>query len=147
MLVLSTVVAPISASASVMQIMKINVSGARMRSGPGDYPIIRSLKKGTKVLYAGKKSKAFYYVKTTDGKTGWVFRDFLSPYGAVNSNSLYRARSKASVYKRPSTSSSRVTKVSSGAYVFVYATRGGWAFVKTTSGKGGYMKLSALRKA
>lgn len=147
MLVVSTVVAPLSASASVWKIMKINVSGARLRTGPGDYPWTKSLKKGTQVLYKGKSSKAFYQVTTKDGTTGWVYKEYLSNYGAVNSSQVYRTRSSAKLYKSPSTSAHRVTTVSSGAYVLVYATRGGWAYVKTTSGKGGYMKTSSLKKA
>ena len=144
-LVLSTVIAPVSAYAGIVKIMKINTN-ARLRSGPGDYPWSKILKKGTKVLYAGRKSKAFCYVKTTDGSTGWVFRDFLSEYGAVNSSSIYKTNGKATVYSSPSTSSGKVKSLSKGAYVMVYATKGGWAYVRTTSGKGGYMQVSKLTK-
>ena len=147
MLVVSTMVAPLSASAATWKIMKINVSGAHLRTGPGDYPWIKSLSKGTQVLFKGKTSKAFCQVTTKDGSTGWVYKEYLSNYGAVNSKQVYRTRSKTKLYKSPSTSARRVTTVSSGAYVLVYATRGGWAYVKTTSGKGGYMKTSSLKKA
>lgn len=148
MLVLSTVIAPVSASAkSVVKVMKITVDGARLRTGPGDYPWTKSLKKGTKVLYAGKKEKAFCYVKTSDGSTGWVFNEFLGAYGAVNSGSVYRTTGKATLYKKNSTHSSRVTSVSKNSFILVYATKGGWAYVKTMSGKGGFMQLKNLKKA
>ena len=101
----------------------------------------------TKVLYSGKKTNAFCLVKLSDGTSGYVFRDFLSEYGAVSSSKVYRTTQKAKVYKKPSTSSSKVVTLSKNAFVMVYATKSGWAYVKTVSGKGGYMKLSALTKA
>lgn len=149
MLILSTIIAPVSAYASskTTKVMTINVDGARLRSGPGNYSVIKSLKKGTKVLYSGKKTNAFCLVKLSDGTSGYVFRDFLSEYGAVSSSKVYRTTQKAKVYKKPSTSSSKVVTLSKNAFVMVYATKSGWAYVKTVSGKGGYMKLSALTKA
>ena len=149
-LILSTVIAPVSASAKsgVAKIYKISTN-ANLRD-PDDYQhIMTFLKKGTKVLWTGKtnsKNKAFYLVTTTDGKTGYVFRDNLSEYGAVNLNQVYKTSSKTKLYKKPSTGSSSIATVGKGRYVLVYSTASGWAYVKTTSGKGGYMKLSSLKK-
>lgn len=148
MLIISTIIAPVSASASssVAKIMKINTN-ANLRN-PSDYEdIIGFLKKGTKVLWAGKTKKAFLLVTTTDGKTGYIYKDYLSSYGAVNKNQIYKTKSSAKIYKKASTSSSKVTSVGKGRYVLVYARSSSWAYVKTTSGKGGYMKMSALSKA
>ena len=149
-LILSTVIAPLSASAAsgTAKILKVNTN-ANLRD-PDDYQHVLSyMKSGTKVLWTGKtskKNKAFYLVTTTSGLTGYVFRDYLSEYGAVNLNQLYKTRSEAKIYKKPSTSSHKVTSVGKGRFVLVYGTSSGWAYVKTTSGKGGYMKLSSLKK-
>jgi len=145
MMLVSIVAAPFSATAEVAKILKIN-KNANLRN-PSDYnDVLGYLKKGTKVLWTGKTKKAFYLVTTTSGKTGYIFRDYLSEYGAVNKNQIYMTKSSAKVYKRPSTSSKCVAKLGSKKYVLVYTTQNGWAYVKTTSGKGGYMKTSALRK-
>ena len=146
-MILSTVIAPLSASAAsgTAKILKVNTN-ANLRD-PDDYQHILSyMKSGTKVLWTGKTKKAFYLVTTTGGQTGYVFRDYLSRYGAVNLSQLYKTRSSAKIYKKPSTSSRKVTSVGKGRFVLVYGTSSGWAYVKTTSGKGGYMKLSNLKK-
>jgi len=146
-LAVSMLIAPMSALASSeIKIMKVTVDGARMRSGAGNYEVIGSLKKGDKVLYAGKQVKAFCLVRTTGGKQGYVYKEFLKSYGAVKASQVYYTTSKANLYKKASTSSSRIKKLSKHECVFVYETRGGWAYVKTTSGKGGFMKTSYLAK-
>ena len=145
-LIVSTFVAPISASASgTAKILKVN-TGSYLRDPSDYYNIIGNVKKGTKVLWTGKTKKAFYLVTTTDGKTGYIYKDYLDEYGAVSKSQIYVTKSSARVYKKNSTDSKVVSKLGSGKYVLVYATKGGWAYVKTTSGKGGYMKTSSLKK-
>ena len=146
MLLASIFVVPASA-ASVVKVMKINVSGARLRKGPGESDIITSLKKGTKVLYTGKKVNAFCYVRTSNGKKGYVYDKFLSTYGAAYSNQVYYTTKKINMYRRASTRSGRVKKLSKRTLVIVYEVRGSWAYVKTLSGKGGFVKASSLSKA
>jgi len=148
MLLTSMVLAPISASASVVRIMKVNVNGARLRTGPGESSILKpSLKKGERVFYWGKHANAFYYVRTSTGRVGYVYKRYLTSYGAVNSSQIYYAAGKVNVYKKTSTGARRVTKLSNRQHVIVYEARGGWAYIKTLSGKGGYVKMSSLRKA
>ena len=144
-MLVSIVATPFSASASVAKILKIN-KNANLRNPDDYYDVLSYLKKGTKVLWTGKTKKAFYLVTTTSGKTGYVFRDNLSEYGAVNKNQIYVTRSSAKIYKKPSTSSRCVAKLGSHKYVLVYTTQNGWDYVKTTSGKGGFIKTSALKK-
>ena len=147
LLVATMVAAPMSAMAKTVQIMKINVDGARLRSGPGASAIITSLKKGTKVFYAGKQIHAFCSVRTLGGKTGYVYKPFLSADGAVESKQVYYTTGKCGLYKKPSTGSSRKATLSKHTYVVVFEVRGNWAYVKTTSGKGGFVKFSNLAKA
>ena len=146
MLLASFFAVPASA-ASVVKVMKINVSGARLRSGPGASEIITSLKKGTKVLYTGKKTNAFCYVRTSSGKKGYVYDKFLSTYGAAYSKQLYSTTKKIHMFRKASTKSSKIKKLSKHTLVIVYEVRGSWAYVKTLSGKGGFVKASCLTKA
>ena len=146
LLITTVVLAPMSAYAKTVKIMKVNVEGARLRSGPGAYPVITSLKKGTRVLYAGTKKNAFLQVRTSGGKTGYVYKPFLTAYGAVQSKQVFHVTSTTGLYKKPKTSSSKVQNLKANQRVIVYEARGNWAYVKTLSGKGGFVKVSKLAK-
>ncbi len=151
LLIVSILLAPMSAMAaskSMVQILKVNVDGARLRSGPSsDYGVITSLDKGSKVLYCGKQKNSFSYVCTAYGRKGYIFRDYLTAYGAAYSSQIYRAKKKVKVYKKATTGSGRATTLGKGQHVIVYQTKGSWAYIKTLGGKGGYVKKSALSKA
>ena len=144
LLAIAMLMMPVSASAKVVKIMKINVEGARMRTGSGLIIQKPSLKKGEKVFYAGKKYKSFCYVCTTSGRKGYVYDKFLSSYGAVNSSQVYRTKGKTALYKK--VGSGKKGTIGKGKYVMVYEVRGNWAYVKTTSGTGGYVRTSSLTK-
>ena len=145
MLLVSMFVLPTSAYAKTSKILKVN-TGSNLRD-PNDYRnVVGHVKKGAKVLWNGKTKKAFYLVTTSSGKTGYIYKSYLSEYGAVNKSQIYVTKSSCRIYKKNSTSSKTVAKLSAGKYVLVYATQKGWAYVKTTSGKGGFMKTSNLRK-
>lgn len=145
-LVLLVSVFAVPASAASLKIMKINVSGARLRSGPGDYSVIKSLKKGTKVLYTGKKVDAFCQVRTSGGKVGYVYDKFLSAYGAADSSQVFYTNKATTMRRSNSSKSGKVKKLSKKTLVLVYNVKGSWAYCKTISGKGGYVKISALTK-
>lgn len=150
LLVASLMSAPMSALASskTVQILKVSVDGARLRSGPSsEYSIITSLSKGSKVFYAGSQKNSFCYICTSHGKKGYVFRDFLSSYGVAYKSQIYYASKSAKVHKKASSGSSGVTTLSKGQHVLVYQTKGSWAYIKTLGGKGGYVKKSVLKKA
>lgn len=141
-------VSALAASKSTVQILKVNVDGARLRSGPSsDYSVLTSLDKGSKVIYLGKEKNSFSYVCTAYGKKGYIFRDYLTSYGAAYSSQIYRAKKKVKAYKKATTSSGRATTLGKGQLVIVYQVKGNWAYIKTLGGKGGYVKTSALKKA
>ena len=150
LLVLTAVLAPMSAYAarSTVQILKVTVDGARLRSGPSsEHSILTSLDEGSKVFYLDKQKDSFCYVCTSYGAKGYVFRDYLASYGAAYKDQIYYARSKAKVYKKASSGSSRVTTLGKGQHVIVYQVKGNWAYIKTLGGKGGYVRKSSLSKA
>lgn len=150
LLVASTLLAPVSALAAskkTVQIMQVNVDGARLRSGPSSsYDVITSVENGAKVFYLGKEKDSFYYVATSHGRKGYMYKGFLKSYGACYSNQIYYATKKIGVYKKAG-GSGRKTYLSKGQHVIVYQVKGKWAYIKTLGGTGGYVKKSALKKA
>lgn len=150
LLAVSMLLAPLSAMAasSKAYIMRVNVSGARLHSSTdADHTIVAKLSKGSKVLYWGSKNGAMYKVVTLSGKTGYVYKNYLSVYGAVKKSSVYVTRAKTKLYKRSGSSLKGNGTLSAGKYVVVYRTYGNWAYVKTMSGKGAYVNKNYLKKA
>ena len=146
-LVLVLTLAPLSALAAsrTAKILKVNVDKARMReSATGE--IITTLNKGTKVLYLNRTDGAYCKVCTTDGTTGYVYKSFLSNYGAVRADQVYVTKASTTLYRRSGNSLRKSSTVKEGVYMLVYKTNGSWAQVKSMTGKSGYMKLSSLKK-
>lgn len=149
-LLLATAIVPAGASAAKkIQILKVTVDGARVRQGPSSaYGVKTSVKKGGKVFYLGKMKNSFAYIRTSGGTQGYMYKGFLKSYGTCYKSQVYYSKkSGLKVYKKPSTRSSKVTKLSKHQHVIVYQVKGKWAYVKTVSGKGGYCQASALGKA
>jgi uncharacterized protein YgiM (DUF1202 family) len=138
-----------ASAASKIQILKVVVDGARVRQGPSSaYSVKTSVKKGGKVFYLGKMKNSFAYIRTSGGTQGYMYKGFLKSYGSCYKSQVYYSRkSGLGVYKKPSTSSSKVTKLSKYQHVIVYQVKGSWAYIKTLSGKGGYVKGGSLGKA
>lgn len=149
-LVVSMLAMPMSASAATkVKILKVTADGARVRKGPAStYDVVTSVKKGGKVFYLGKTKNSFAYVRTSSGTTGFMYNGFLKSYGTCYKSQIYYSKkSKVPVYKKASTSSKRVTKLSKKQHVIVYQVKGSWAYIKTLGGTGGYVKKSNLKKA
>lgn len=149
MLVLSMAAAPMSAMAAasrIVQVLKVNVEGARLREGPSsEYNVITSLPKNSRVFYLGQKSAAFCCVRTTDGKTGYVYDGFLDMYGAVRMDQIYYAvKNSVPVYKKASTSSGYAGTLNANDHIIVFRTSGEWGFIKNLNGRSGFVKLNSL---
>lgn len=129
-------------------ILTVNTDRSRLRDGSdANSSVITTLRKGTKVLYWGVKSNAFMKVATSSGKVGYVYRNFLSVYGAIRKNQIYVTNTPATIYKKSGSKLKSFAKVSSGKYLMVVAQNSVWAYVRTMTGKSGYIKSSALSKA
>ena len=139
----------LAASKKVVQILKVTVDGARVRKGPSSaYDVITSVKRGGRVFYLGKTKDSFCYVRTSTGETGFMYRGFLKAYGAVGVDQVYYCKAKsAKVYKRNGKSLRSIGKLYRNQHVIVYEVRGKWAYIKSLSGKSGYIRKSALAKA
>ena len=151
LLVASMLIAPVSALAAskkTVQILQVNVDGARLRKGPGSsYDVVTSVKNGAKVFYLGTEKSSFYKVRTDHGAVGYMYKGFLKSYGACYKDQVYYATKKTKAYKKASTHSSSKATLSKGQHVIVYQVKGNWAYIKTLGGTGGYVKKSALKKA
>ena len=147
LLILVLVLAPMSgvAATKTAKILKINVDQARMRTGASG-EIITTLARGTKVLYLNRTDGAFCKVCTTDGTTGYVYKGFLSSYGSVRADQVYVTKGSTTLYKLSGNSLRKSSTLKGGVYVLVYKSNGNWAYVKSMTGRSGYVRLSALSR-
>ena len=138
-----------ASAASKIKILKVTVDGARVRQGPSSaYSVKTSVKKNGKVFYLGKMKNSFAYIRTSGGTEGYMYKGFLKSYGSCYKSQVYYSKkSGLKVYKKPSTHSSKATKLKKHQHVILYQVKGKWAYIKTVSGKGGYCQASALAKA
>jgi len=136
---------PAFAASSVARIMKVNANNVRLRESDGS--VITNLKKGTKLLYWGVKDDAMYKVVTNNGKMGYVYGQYLSTYGAMKLDKVYITTDKITLYKRSGTTLKANGSLAEGKYVMVYKAASGWAYIKTMTGKGAYVKTEDLKRA
>ena len=152
LLIVALLAAPVSALAAsnVAYILKVAVSdapGTYIRSGdPSDgNAVIGSLKNGAKVVYCGSKIGQMLQVLTESGQVGYVYQGNLKTYGAMSTRQLYITTASATVYRKSGASLSKAGTVGAGFPVFVCATNGGWAYVRSVSGAAAYMQMSSLK--
>ena len=144
-LVLSLAFTPALASSSY-KVMKVIVSGAYIRKGPGNYDIMDMLKRDSRVLLLEKTTHAYYKIATPKGEIGYIFRDHVVETGTVSKSSVFRATEGVNIRKKPSTHASKRGKLTAGEYVRVLEEADGWSYVMTISGKTGYVKSEFLVK-
>lgn len=147
LLIAALLAAPVSALASNAYILKVKVPGGsitRVRSASGE--IISKLSNGAKVLYWGEKKGQMLKVMSASGQSGYIYQNHLKTYGAMNSKQLYRATKTATVYSRSGSSMRARGSISKGTPVIVYSMSGKWAYVRSMSGAGGYIKKNKLKR-
>lgn len=131
----------------IVYIVSVDNDGARVRSTPrgGDTDnVMTSLKKGTKLFYLGTEGAWYKVCSEYSTTSGYIYKGYVSYYGAVALDSIYKCNGSTRMYKRASTSSRRVTTLKDGQFVVVYAISGKWAYVRTISGHKGYVRISSL---
>ena len=154
LLIITLVVAPISALASSKTAYILKVTGSdkvNVRSGSsvkgGDSGIIGTVKPGTRVLYWGVKSGQMLKVMGANGQTGYIYQGNLKSYGAVKRSQVYLTKSATTTYKKSGSTLKKKGTVSANYPVVVYKVIGGYAQAKNISGTTVYIKTSALKKA
>lgn len=144
MMAVSMMLMPVNAlAAGKFMTVKSNV---HLRSASNINDVITTLKKGTTVYFTGRKHKAFYEVKTSKGKVGYVFKMYLKDTDSKETGSVYRVKSNTCLYKKASRDSSRVCNLEENRYLLVVSVSDGWAYVRTANDKKGYVPTSVLKK-
>ena len=122
-------------------------TNVNLRSSSDLNDVIGTLKKGTTVYYTGKKYKSMYQIKTSKGKVGYVFKMYLKNAGSKDGDGMVvRVKENTLLYKKADTDSRQVCKLAEGRYMKILSVGDGWAKVKTTNDKTGYVLVSKLKK-
>ena len=140
---------PSAYAAKATKILRVNNSGVRLHytaEGRGEENMIFSMDKGTKVMYLGMKNKSWAKVVLNNGLEGYVYKGYLSEYGAVATKSVYQVEAKAPTYKLSGKKLKKSGSLAKGTIVIVRDTKNGYAHVMTLNGKKTYIKTSALKK-
>lgn len=140
---------PMTAFAAVKKAYICTVTGnnVRLRSGSGaSSTVIGSLRKGSKVLFWGHRQGALCKVCTTSGKVGYVYRNYLSVYGAIKKSQIYSTTKTTPVYKKVGSKYKKFSSVPSGRYLLVIGQAGGLAYVRTVTGSAGYVPAANLTR-
>lgn len=149
-LILSMVMMPMCASAaSTAYILKVNKSNVNFRglNSDGTYYIKHLIGKGTRVLYAGTRNDQMCKVYTSSGEVGYIYKSYLSSYGAIPKNRVGIITKSTKTYKKSGSSLKKNGTLSKGSYVLVYAYNSNWAKCKTMAGKTVYLPRSVIKKA
>ena len=150
LLVIALLAAPVSglASSNLALIMKVNGDWVRVRDGADEgAQVITRLRKGNKVLFWGDRQDEMYKICTSSGDVGYIYKGYLSTYGAMKKSQVYVTSGTTKLYKRSGSSLKGNGTLGSGKYVVVYKTSGNWAYIKTMTGKSAYCQKSMLKKA
>ncbi|MEE6131856.1 SH3 domain-containing protein [Priestia sp. GS2] len=145
-----------SGGTSVSKQATVNASSLNVRSAAStSASIITNLPRNAKVTVI-KENGEWAQIKTSDGKTGWVAKQYLQMGATSSSESGGTSVSKQAtvnasslnVRSAASTSASIVTNLPRNAKVTVIKENGEWAQIKTSDGKTGwvanrYLQVSA----
>lgn len=145
----SSIVMPIAETSQVEAATQTVTVTSRVnfRKGPSmNYSIMRKLYKGYKLTYLGKNGN---WIKVKyDGTTGYVYKDYVSGYSSSSDNKGITRYVNASVglnvRKGPSTSYSKLGKLSYGKSVKVLSTSNGWSKI-SYNGRTAYVKSTYLQ--
>ena len=147
----ATACLPSASAAKAAKILRVNAPGVRLHysaEGKGEANMILSMPRGTKVLLLGMKNKSWAHVVLENGLQGYIYKGYLSEYGAVNSKDIAQVNTaKLPTYK---VSGNRMKLTGSSlkrnSIVFVRDTKGGYAKVLTLKGNWTYVKTNGLKK-
>ena len=119
-------------------------SGLHVRSSAsmGDN-IIRTIKKGTKVVFQYEKN-GWWRVKYASGKYGFVDKQYLTRSN-VKKTGTYKTKGKLNMRYAPKTSSGVIRVIPKGKKVKVKKLNGDWVYV-TYGGDSGWVASKYLKK-
>ncbi|WP_350019470.1 SH3 domain-containing protein [Priestia flexa] len=142
-----------SGGTSVSKQATVNASSLNVRSAAStSASIVTNLPRNAKVTVI-KENGEWAQIKTSDGKTGWVAKQYLQMGATSSSESGGTSVSKQAtvnasslnVRSAASTSASIVTNLPRNAKVTVIKENGEWAQIKTSDGKTGWVAKQYLQ--
>ena len=151
-IILSSVIVPISASASANNNIafgaaNVTTSGLRIRSGPGlNHSVLTHLNQGSVVVILERTNRDWYRVNF-HGTVGFVSTDFLENVRvAANFNATGRVTgSRVNVRARPNTTSSVVTVYTANTTLNIVGINNGWYKINQ-NGLIGYIRSDLMQK-
>lgn len=151
LLVLMTLIAVLPAAASAETKLRVTASWLRLRSGPGtEYKILNKYKAGSIVtVLTTKTDKHWYYVKTSKGQTGWMYKGYLSatndtPAPARNANGSAVAKRNVNLRTGPGKKYDVIQLLPAGQTMTIVGKTGTW--YKVIAGKQtGYVMKSLIK--
>ncbi len=137
----------VPAFAKVGQTYESRVQGLRAHAGPnGTSEIVFKLEKGEKVIHKAT-SKGWWFIKTKDGKEGYVYRTYLKATGnPIKKDALYKVYkiTNLAVRKAPRSAADKLGTIRRGTTVQLKNKRGDWGYIKLSNGKQGWVQLKYL---
>ena len=106
------------------------------------YSVITVATRGTKMTYLSS-NRGWWYVRLSNGTTGYVDKQFLTPASASKTGSYSVTASILLVRAEPNTNAKRVGKLTKGTNVYVSRLNGDWGYI-TYNGTSGWVALKYL---
>lgn len=146
MLIAVTLLAALPASAADQK-MKVTASWLRLRQGPGtNYAITGKCRNGTIVtVLTSKTARHWYYVRTPNGKTGWMYKGYLTSAGSAvtpkeTAGGTAVARRNVNMRTGPSKKYEVLQVLPAGQAMTITGRTGGWYQVKVGKTTGYVMR-------
>ena len=153
LLVAVTLTAVFTAAASAETRLRVTASWLRLRTGPGtDYEIINKYRTGSIVTVLNNKtSRNWYYVRTSKGETGWMYKGYLSGTGTIDTVPASKYASGSAVASRnvnlrtgPSKKYDVITLLPAGQKMTIVGKTGSWYQV-TVGKQTGYVMQKLIK--
>ncbi|MDO4739808.1 MAG: SH3 domain-containing protein [Eubacteriales bacterium] len=124
----------------------VNVSELNVRKGPGtEYAVLGTVKKGA-VLTFVSNSGGWWKVYASNGKGGYVDKQFLSPQSTQSSGNYFVTANELRIRKAPSTSAGVLGTVEKGTLVTINRINGDWGYLSAGAGTKGWVALKYVSK-
>ena len=147
LLLVGTLTAVLPFSATAEQKMKVTASWLRLRSGPGmEYEIINKYRNGSVVtILTTKTNKHWYYVRTSKGQTGWMYKGYLTSLdttmpAAKNATGMAVAHRNVNLRTGPGKKYDVIRLLPAGQNMVIIGKTGAWYKVVVGKKSGFVMK-------
>ncbi len=151
LLIMMILAATLPVYAGAEQQMRVTASWLRLRSGPGtEYSIINKYRNGSVVtILTSKTNKHWFYVKTSKGQTGWMYKGYLTTLDETKpadkkATGIAVAKRNVNFRTGPSKKYDVIKMLPAGQSMVIIGRTGGW--YKVVVGKqSGYVMKSLVK--